>query len=85
MDDLTASHVPYFNAWVYPTIHRNKPVAEQNSSGVSPMKTIAALVLALSFAAPLAANATTVAQKVQQTYHTSFPGVDQNSSQNSGN
>jgi hypothetical protein len=45
------------------------------------MKTIAALILALSFAAPLAANASTVAQKVQQTYHTQFPGVDQNSSQ----
>jgi hypothetical protein len=42
------------------------------------MKTIAFLV-ALAFAAPLAAHAdTSVAQKVQQTYHTSFPGVSQN-------
>jgi hypothetical protein len=42
------------------------------------MKTIAAFVLALAFAAPLAAHAdSTVAQKVQQTYHTSFAGVDQ--------
>jgi hypothetical protein len=41
------------------------------------MKTIAFLI-ALAFAAPLAAHAdTSVAQKVQQTYHTSFPGVDQ--------
>ena len=42
------------------------------------MKTIALLV-ALAFAAPLAAHAdTSVAQKVQQTFHTSFPGVSQN-------
>jgi len=42
------------------------------------MKTFALLV-ALAFAAPLAAHAdTSVAQKVQQTYHTSFPGVSQN-------
>jgi hypothetical protein len=42
------------------------------------MKTIAFLV-ALAFAAPLAANAApSVAQKVQQTYHTNFPGVGQN-------
>ncbi len=42
------------------------------------MKTIALLV-AIAFAAPLAANAApSVAQKVQQTYHTSFPGVSQN-------
>ncbi len=41
------------------------------------MKTIA-LIVAIAFAAPLAAHAdTSVAQKVQQTYHTSFPGVDQ--------
>jgi len=45
------------------------------------MKTLA-LVLALAFAAPLAANAApsnasnqTVAQKVQNTYHTSFPNA----------
>jgi hypothetical protein len=43
------------------------------------MKKLIALALALSFAAPLAASADqlTVAQKVQQTYHTSFPGVGQ--------
>jgi hypothetical protein len=42
------------------------------------MKTIA-LILALAFAAPLAAHAdSSVAQRVQQTYHTSFPGVSQN-------
>ncbi len=43
------------------------------------MKTVAAFILALAFAAPLAAHAApSVAQKVQQTYHTSFPGVNQN-------
>jgi len=43
------------------------------------MKTIAAVILALTFAAPLAAHASpSVAQKVQQTYHTNFPGVNQN-------
>ena len=38
------------------------------------MKTIAALTLALAFAAPIAASAgqLSVAQKVQQTYHTQF-------------
>jgi hypothetical protein len=38
------------------------------------MKTIAALALALAFTAPIAASASslTVAQKVQQTYHTQF-------------
>lgn len=43
------------------------------------MKTFAILV-ALTFAAPMmavAAPAQTVAQKVAQTYHTSFPGVAQ--------
>jgi hypothetical protein len=46
--------------------------------GVPTMKTIAAFILAFSFAAPLAAHAApSVAQKVQQTYHTSFPGVSQ--------
>ena len=43
------------------------------------MKTIAVLV-ALAFAAPMiavAAPSQTVAQKVQQTYHTAFPGVSQ--------
>ncbi len=43
------------------------------------MKTFAVLV-ALTFAAPMmavAAPAQTVAQKVAQTYHTSFPGVSQ--------
>jgi hypothetical protein len=43
------------------------------------MKTIAVLV-ALAFAAPMlavAAPTETVAQKVQQTYHTDFPGVAQ--------
>jgi hypothetical protein len=44
------------------------------------MKTLA-LVLALAFAAPLVAHAApstadqTVAQKVQNTYHTSFPNA----------
>ena len=45
------------------------------------MKTLA-LVLALAFAAPLVAHAApannadqTVAQKVQNTYHTSFPSA----------
>jgi hypothetical protein len=43
------------------------------------MNKIIALALALSFAAPLAASADqlSVAQKVQQTYHTNFPGVGQ--------
>jgi hypothetical protein len=40
------------------------------------MKKIA-LILALSFAAPLAAHADSIAQKVQQTYHTSFSAADQ--------
>jgi hypothetical protein len=47
------------------------------------MKTIIALVTALSFAAPIAASAATVqgqnqnsqlVQKIESTYHTSFPG-----------
>ncbi len=39
------------------------------------MKTIA-LIAALAFAAPLAAHASpTVAQAVQQAYHTSFPAT----------
>ena len=39
------------------------------------MKTIA-LILALAFAAPLAAHASpSVAQVVEQTYHTSFPAA----------
>jgi len=44
------------------------------------MKTIIALVTALSFAAPIAASAATVqdqnsqlVQKLESTYHTSFP------------
>jgi hypothetical protein len=40
------------------------------------MKTIAAFILALTFAAPLAADASpSVAQLVQQTYHTNFPAA----------
>jgi type III secretory pathway component EscR len=40
------------------------------------MKKIA-LILALSIAAPLAAHADSIAQKVQQTYHTSFSAANQ--------
>lgn len=46
------------------------------------MKTIIALVTALSFAAPIAASAATtqsqnspLVQKIESTYHTSFPGA----------
>jgi len=48
--------------------------------GVTNMKTIIALVTALSFAAPIAASAATMqnqnnqlVQKIESTYHTSFP------------
>jgi hypothetical protein len=50
-------------------------VAEKLSKGIRTMKTIA-LLAALAFAAPLAAQASpSVAQLVQQTYHTSFPAA----------
>jgi hypothetical protein len=50
-------------------------VAENLSKGIRAMKTIA-LLAALAFAAPLAAHASpSVAQLVQQTYHTSFPAA----------
>jgi hypothetical protein len=43
--------------------------------GIRTMKAIA-LILALAFAAPLAAHASpSVAQVVEQTYHTSFPAA----------
>ncbi|MDE8345235.1 MAG: hypothetical protein POH28_03515 [Acidocella sp.] len=46
---------------------------------------IFAVLIALTLAAPVmavAAPAQTVAQKVAQTYHTSFPGVAQNANGN---
>jgi hypothetical protein len=61
----------------YILVHRSIPLRIFKEFG--PMKKIA-LFVALAFAAPLAANAATVltphdqlVQKIQNTYHTSFP------------
>jgi hypothetical protein len=78
MNHLNLSDVPYFKEWIYVLLQRNE-VLRVSTKQEFVMKKIFALLTALAFTAPLAANAQTfltphdqLVQKVQSTYHTNF-------------